>query len=273
MTEALVRRLAGWPAPRLAGGLLVLQVAALWPHGVWLLRRLGDGSDEPWGLLALLAVAFVVWHERARLAAVPGNATLLGAGALTLLAALAGGGLPPILAAAIALLALATLLAGLLPANRPRAALVLLVLMTLPLGASLNFYLGYPLRWLCAQGAAPLIGLFGVAVTPDGAALAWNGRRVLVDAPCAGIAMLWVGAFAALLLSYLNDAGWRRVLLNLGFAGAVVIGANVLRNAVLFFKEAGLVSWPAWSHEVVGLAAFALAFYPIYRFDCWRRSC
>lgn len=268
--RTLGRRLGGLQLP---GGLLVLQLAALWPHGRWLARRLGDGSDDPWGLLALLAVAVLVWHDRQQLNPAPATAVLALAGGLTLLAALAIGVLPAILAAAIALLALATLLAGLLPAARPRLALVLLVLMTLPVGASLNFYFGYPLRWFCAWAAAPLIGLAGVTVTPDGAALAWNGQRVLVDAPCAGIAMLWVGLFAALLCSYLNGAGWRRVLVNAALAGLIVVAANVLRNAVLFFKEAGLVAWPAWTHEVIGLLAFALAFYPIYRLSTWRRSC
>lgn len=258
---------------RLAGGLLALQVAALWPHAGWLARRLGDGSDDPWGLLALVAVGALLWKDRESLRAEPSATVLAGAGGLTLLAALATGGLPPIVAAAVALLAVATLLAGLLPPQRPRAALAMLVLMALPVGASLNFYLGYPLRWLSAQAAAPLIGLAGVAVTPEGAALAWNGRRVLVDAPCAGIAMLWVGLFAALLVSYLNDAGWRRVLVNVGLAGTIVVAANVLRNAVLFFKEAGLVAWPAWTHEAVGLVVFALALYPIYRLAGWRRSC
>ena len=39
--------------------------------------------------------------------------------------------------------------------------------------------------------------------------------------------------------------------------------ANVARNTALFFPEAGLADWPAWSHEAIGLAALALAVVPI----------
>jgi len=258
---------------RSPGGLMACQLAALWPHWLWLARRTGDGSDEPWGVLAMLAVAGLLWVDRERLNREPSPRWLALAGAMTLVAAVATSGAPPILAAALALLAFAALLGGLLPPERPRVALALLSLMILPVGASLNFYLGYPLRWLCAQGAAPLVGLSGIAVTPEGAALTWNGRQVLVDAPCAGIAMLWVGLFAALLTSYQRGAPPVRLLGNLALSALIIVAANVLRNAVLFFKEAGLVAWPAWSHEAVGLAAFALALYPIYRLTAWRAPC
>ncbi len=40
----------------------------------------------------------------------------------------------------------------------------------------------------------------------------------------------------------------------------------MLRNALLFFPEAGLVPAPAWLHGAIGLAAFALALLPILGF-------
>jgi exosortase/archaeosortase family protein len=46
----------------------------------------------------------------------------------------------------------------------------------------------------------------------------------------------------------------------------LVLAANILRNTALFFPEAGLVEWPAWSHEAVGLAAFACGIVPIIFF-------
>jgi exosortase/archaeosortase family protein len=94
---------------------------------------------------------------------------------------------------------------------------------------------------------------------------------VLVDAPCAGIGMLWVGSYTAAVLSYLNRAAGPRTAFNALAAGLVVLGANILRNTALFFPEAGLVHWPAWSHEAIGLAAFATAVVPIV-FITSRRS-
>ncbi len=140
----------------------------------------------------------------------------------------------------------------------------MLALLALPLTASLNFYLGYPLRWLCAQAVAPLLSVFGITVTPQGAALLWNGKSVLIDAPCAGIAMLWLGMYLAALFSYLNSASSIRSLINGVVALMVVVLANVFRNALLFYKEAGIVKLPHWAHEAIGLVVFSFIVLLIY---------
>jgi exosortase/archaeosortase family protein len=244
--------------------LLGLLLAALWPHGIWLVRRLTDGSDEPWGLLALATVLVLLARARRELA-LPTRAALVASGLLAVLAALATFVVPPIFAAAVAMLALAAFVTSALP-GRPAAPLVTLLLLALPVIASLQFYLGYPLRLATAHAAAPLLALGGIEAQANGAALLWQGRTILVDPPCAGIGMLWVGAWTAALLSYLNDASARRTLANGCVAAVLVFAANVLRNAMLFFPEAGLVPAPAWLHGAIGLAAFAAALLPIVGF-------
>ncbi|MCU0950435.1 MAG: archaeosortase/exosortase family protein, partial [Burkholderiaceae bacterium] len=248
--------------------LLALLLAALWPHLVWIARRFGDGSDEPWGVLAIVTVLALVWRDRARLA-VPSPRALAVAAALAVTAGLALNVLPMLLAAGIAMLALAVLLTALLP-PRPAAALTTLLLLSLPVIASLNFYLGYPLRVATAQAAAPLLALLGIDAQPAAAALLFRGRTVLVDAPCAGIGMLWVGSYTAALLSYLNGADARRTLLHAVAAAVLVFSANVLRNVALFFPEAGLIALPAAAHDAIGLAAFALALGPVVWLTQWR---
>jgi len=249
--------------PRVAW-LLALLLAACWPHGVWLARRLTDGSDEPWGLLALLTVLALLVRERRELV-VPTRSALAASGALAVLAALLTLVVPPIFAAAAAMLALAAFITSALP-RRPAAPMVTLLMLALPLIASLQFYLGYPLRLATAHAAAPLLAAGGIDAQPAGAALLWRGRTILVDPPCAGIGMLWVGAWAAALLSYLNGATARRTFVNGGVAAAFVFAANVLRNVLLFFPEAGLVPSPAWLHSSIGLAAFAVALSPVLAF-------
>jgi MYXO-CTERM domain-containing protein len=248
--------------------LLALLLAALWPHGLWLARRLTDGSDEPWGLLALVAVLALVVRARRELI-MPTRAALVASGALAVLAALLTFAVPPIFAAAAAMLALAAFVTAALP-RRPAAPMVTLLLLALPVIASLQFYLGYPLRLATAHAAAPLLARGGIEAQAIGATLLWQGRTILVDPPCAGIGMLWVGAWTAALLSYLNDASARRTLVNGCFAAVVVFAANVLRNVLLFFPEAGLVPAPAWLHPAIGLAAFAAAIGPILAFTTWR---
>ena len=244
--------------------LLATDLLASWRHWQWLAERANDGSDDPWGAVALLTLIVLVWMDRTTLRLPkPGHLSL--SALLTVLASASWGWLPPLLTTALALLALTTLLSGMLPTRRPLLPLLMLSLLALPLVASLNFYLGYPLRWFCAQATTLAVSLFGLTVTPQGAALWWNGQSILIDAPCAGIAMLWIGLYLAALFSFLHSASAIRSVVNLTLASAIVVLANVLRNTLLFYKEAGIVRLPHWTHEAIGLFVFSLIVVLIYR--------
>lgn len=245
------------PVTVLLGGL----VLALWPHWVYMTRRLVDGSDEPWGILALATVVVLLVRDRAELA-VPTRSALVASAGLAFLAATANLALPDLAAAAIAMLALALFLGHALP-GRPATPLAALLLLALPVIASLQFYLGFPLRLVTAHATALVLAAAGVDASAAGAAILHQGTTVLVDAPCAGIGMLWIGGYTAALLSYLARADGGRTVINGVAAALLVLSANIARNAALFFPEAGLVHWPTWSHEAIGLAALALAIVPI----------
>jgi exosortase/archaeosortase family protein len=244
--------------------LLGALLAALWPHWIYVARRSFDGSDEPWGVLALITVLVLLVRERGALA-VPTRAALVASGVLAIGAACATFWLPPLAAAAVAMLALGVFVVHAL-AHRPATALAALLLLALPVIASLQFYLGFPLRALTAQAVAHLLAMVDLDISAAGAALFFQGKTVLVDAPCAGIGMLWVGSYTAALLSYLQRASAMRTAVNAMIAALLVLAANIARNAALFFPEAGLVRWPAWSHEAIGLGAFALAIVPLIAF-------
>jgi exosortase/archaeosortase family protein len=238
-------------------GVLLL---ALWPHWTYVARRLVDGSDEPWGILALATVAVLLWRDRGALVTPP-RAALVASAALAVVAAVAELVLPDLAAAAFAMLAVGTYLVHAL--RRPATPLVVLLLLALPIIASLQFYLGFPLRLLVAHASAVLLSIFGINATAAGASILHDGTTVLIDAPCAGIGMLWIGSFVAALLSYLHAADGRRTLLNGATAALLVLIANIARNVVLYFPESGRVHWPTWSHEAVGLLALAAAIVPL----------
>ncbi len=250
-----------------AATLIALLVAALWQHWIYVAQRMVDGSDEPWGVAALATVAVLLWRDRAQLA-LPPRAALVAGAVLAVAAAAAGLVLPDLAAAAVAMLALGVVLMHAL--RRPAAALLALLWLALPIVASLQFYFGYPLRVVAAWGAAQLLDVAGLDVTPLGATLLWNGRTVLVDAPCAGIGMLWVGSYTAALLSYLNRADARRTAANALAAGTIVLLANILRNALLFLTEARVIDAPAAAHDALGLVAFTVAIVPIVLITHWR---
>src|SRR5262249_47314497 len=151
--------------------------------------------------------------------------------------------LPDLLAAAIAMLAVAVYLVHAL--RRPATPVVIVLLLALPLVASLQFYFGFPLRVLVAHASALLLSVGGIEVVAAGASIVDQGRVVLIDAPCAGIGMLWIGSYTAGVLSYLQRAdGWQTLVNGLA-AAALVLVANIVRNTILFFPEAGRVDWPA----------------------------
>jgi exosortase/archaeosortase family protein len=249
---------------RQARVLLPLQLLALWPVWSWYAARLGDGSDEPLGPLALVPALLVLWARRGEWRSQARPGLVLAAAALTLAGALATDA-PPLIRALLGVAALGLALAAFLPRTRDAAAPAVLLALSLPLVASLQFYAGYPLRRLAAEGASLLLRGGGLPVLAEGAGLRWGERLMLVDAPCSGVHMLWVGLVAAAAASALARASPGRLMLNLGLAAALVLLGNVIRNALLFFKETGLVLLPGWTHEAVGVVLFVLVLAPVAR--------
>ncbi len=194
---SLARSLPCRPVHVPAWGWIALHAAALWPHGLWAARRLADGSDDPLGLAAIATL--VLWLGRAAplLRLQPRFGWLAASVALTGAATVALAFTPPLVAALLAALALAAHVAAWLPAGVAVAPLAGLALLALPLVASLQFYVGYPLRVLTASFSAWLLQALGIAAERSGAAMTVNGRLVIVDAPCSGVQMAWLAYFAA----------------------------------------------------------------------------
>jgi len=236
-------------------GWIALHAAALWPHGLWAARRLADGSDDPLGLASLAALLLWIVRARSVLRPAPRLAWLGAAAALTAAATAALFVAPPLPAALLGALALWAHLAAWLPERSPRAALAGLALLALPLVASLQFYVGYPLRVFTAQFSAWLLQALGWAAQPSGAAMTVGGQLVIVDAPCSGVQLAWLGYFAACSVAAFTQARDAALLQRLPLVGAVVLTGNVLRNTALVALEVRPQGLAGWAHEAIGLAA------------------
>jgi exosortase/archaeosortase family protein len=239
-----------------AGLWLALLAAALWPTGVWMAQRMADGSDDPLGLLALAALGALVWQQRRRLRPQPRPAWLAAALVGALAATALRPHLPPLACALLSLLAWAAGVLALVPARTASAPVLGLAVLSLPLLASLQFYAGYPLRTATAEASRWLLSIRHHAVR-EGSSLVVDGHRVVVDAPCSGIQMVWLGYFTACVVVLAGGASNRWFLTRLPAVGLLVLGGNVLRNTVLVALEAAGCA-PAWVHETVGLAVLAL---------------
>jgi exosortase/archaeosortase family protein len=219
-------------------------------------QRMLDGSDEPLGLLAIAALTVLLWHCRGQLRAAP----RLGWLALSLAAAVTSTAVlwqvPPLLSSLLGLLALGAGFVAFLPPSVPTAPVIGLSLLSLPLLASLQFYAGYPLRVVTAEASRWLLAA-GFSVERTGASLLVDGQLVIVDAPCSGVQMLWLGYFTACVVALHSSRRDAAFLARLPAVSLLVLAGNVLRNSVLVAFEGAGYHLAGWAHQAVGLAVLA----------------
>jgi len=235
--------------------LVPILLLAFWPVWRWYGARMTDGSDEPLGLIALLTAAAFV-PRRGWLEVIRPRALAVATGVLALYVA-AFDHLPLLVRGAVAVAALGAVL----PRDSARSPLPLLalLLLSLPLIATLQFYLGFPLRVATTWCAAHVLGLTGCVVEAHGTVLRWAGEEILVDAPCSGIRMLWTASYLSATLAAVHRLPTARFSRLAQTTAAVVFLANLARTVVLFFLETGLWPNPPWAHEAAGLALFIVA--------------
>ncbi len=223
---------------------------ACWPVFRWWVSRMTDGSDDPLGFVALIAAAAFLWQRRQDLRPSPYGVWLalgliLTQGMLPLPALVRGGFLVTALTLAFAL-----------PKRQP--GITVLLFLSLPLVASLQYFGGYPLRIVTAVMAGEFLGGLGIDTERVGTMLRWRDHEVGVDAACSGVKLLWVTCFTAAALAARGNLTWGRTLLLLTGALVLVILLNAVRSTLLFFPESGLVVWPEWTHEGIGLGLFVM---------------
>ena len=164
-------------APALAW--IALQTAALWPTWVWVATRQVDGSDDPLGVLTLLALAALVAALRRDLRCAPRLGWLMAAGVGTLAATLLRGAAPALVSSLVAVLAWAAGLLAFLPSTRPP-------------------------RWPAARAALPPEGVLAAFGRPGGGSTRRGAMRaeggVLWPAPRLAVGRLPVLGLAVLAL-------------------------------------------------------------------------
>ena len=244
--------------------LVVLHALAFWPVWRWYAERLGDGGDERWALAALGAAAYVSWPARG-FRFQPRDPLLALAAALTLLYAAAAPFAPPLVRAVLAMGALAATWTSVADARSKLWPVIGLLVLSVPVIESLQFYAGYPLRWITAAGATALLNLGGLDVARVGTNMSQGSHLVLVDAPCSGVRMLWTGCVLVCVLAAQRE---RPGLVRLALAGLlalpVVLAANSLRAALLFVLETSATPPSSFWHAAVGVASFTVVGLLLY---------
>jgi len=236
--------------------LLATQVIAYWPVWEWYALRMIRYPENRVGMLALVSVVLIAIINSN--SAVTRAKFTLPVVCLLLYAAVQSY-VHPLAACIIAAVSIGYT-AGHFFARNNRLPVIGLVLLSLPVIPSMQTYIGYPLRILIAELAAPFAHMSGVTeAVREGVGLRWSGGIVLVDEPCSGIRMLWTGSFIALTMAgILGLSNVRVLLLCIATLGLVVVG-NLFRTLTLFIAEVHRQPMEGALHSFVGLFWFGLA--------------
>ena len=230
-----------------------------------------DGSDEPWGILALATVLILMLLRR-KMSVLTTTAVGISS-AMVAIYALSYGFLPPLFRAVLAVIALSITLSSTCYGRIVHIGVLGLMLVSLPLIASLQFYGGFPIRVVTAFVSSQILGLAGYTVQPQGTLLHWMGEVIAVDAPCAGIKMLWTGLYLNFTLALWRNLGFFATWLSSSFTLFSVFLGNIFRATILFFTESGIISTPEIAHQAIGGIVFAIVAMAVITFHHYRWKC
>lgn len=241
--------------------LLFIQGMAFWPVWRWYFRRFTSPMDDKWYLLPLAAALILLFRE-SRFSPRPVSRhrtwTRRLALPIILLAVytISYPILRPLPRAMFAVVTLCCTFSACFPSRRLSPGVYGLFLLALPLIPALQFYCGYPLRVLVGEASALLLRFSGLEVIREGTGLRWSDFLIEVDGPCSGVKMLWAGGFlACIVVSVFMLQLLQTFLVFLGTFIGVLLG-NIFRTAALFHVESGLIEFPGWIHDGIGVVVF-----------------
>lgn len=244
----------GW-IERIPCPLMIL--LASFPVVSWFIQRLNDGSDEPLGLLVLALALCLTWWERNTLR-VSARARTTGA-LLILTSVLLIGTLPPMLRATIAIAG-----TGFWFGLHRKPGILGLLVLSLPVISSLQFYAGYPMRLTTAECTVRLLELGGAVIARTGVNIELGGAPIGVDPACSGIRMLWHALAAAMALAALHRVSWKATITGGLLAILLCIPANVVRASWLVLQESGHITASGPGHGAIGLICFSMVLVPLW---------
>lgn len=236
----------------IAGGVLAAQLAVLWPVWGWYAERISPNSDDWAYLVPWLLVAITVWGNREKLG--PPH-SLLGLITVNACYAALAGAVLPLVGALFGVLVVCGVLFALFPKRQFPTPLWGLLVLGLPFLDSYDFFFGYPLRRVVVEVVAWLFTWSGFVVQASGAALLFGGKIIAVDAPCGGIASLWLTWLMSCAFSLAYRHTFLRTFCLGSLATLLALMANVCRTATLFVLELVGKNTP-WLHEMVGVLTF-----------------
>lgn len=222
-----------------------LVVSIFWPTWRWYFARMVDGSDEPWGIVALVTAVVILLRKRDTFSLRPNDALPFSVAYVALYTQL-----PALVMAAVALLGVTAYLGFLRERN---FAVVALFILSLPIISTAQFFGGYPLRVIAGEICAQLLSLGGLSVTRSGALLQYHDKLIWIDAPCSGVRTFWCTSFLLATLATMKGLSLGNTILASVVVAPLALLSNVARLCFLFLSEAQIAEVPEWYHDFIGI--------------------
>lgn len=247
--------------------IFIIQLVGFWAVWRWLTFRVWTSGDEIWSLLALACGGFFCLTAGFGEIEKEKNPIFYGlsfAALFTIFYVLSFAfDAPPLIRAVLAITALTFTLSVWRCGKTFHFGIYALLLLSLPLVASLNFFLGYPMRLVVGKSAEFLLRLQGLDVVREGVSLKIGEKLIWIDAPCSGVKMLWFGFFLAAVLICFYRLKFLKSAIVFSAAFAIILLGNIFRATALFYIEAEIIKSPAWMHSAVGVLVFAFTAFGI----------
>jgi len=259
------------------------QVAAFWATWQWLALRVWTSAEERWSFLALAAAVFFAFfwtkaestgeRKTSEINSLSFCFSFFGAALFTMIYALSFGIAPPLARAILAMTALTFVLSRWRFGETFNVGLYGLLLLALPSVASLQFYLGFPLRVAVGKATVGLLQMQGLNVWREGVCLHFGEKLIWIDAPCSGIKMLWFGIFLSAFLALFYRLSNAKTLAVFASAFLIIIFGNVFRASALFYIEAEIIRAPEFMHEATGVFSFVfIALGIVFVSQFWQKK-
>ncbi len=244
-----------------------------WPSWYWYAIRTFDGSDEPCGILALITVVVFAITKAEKTKTPLRAGTLIACAVLLSCYCVSLWLAPPLVRFMIAACTVGLMLFQHCAKDKRNViALFGLIILSSPLVASLQFFLGFPSRLLVTQLSAFVLRAGGAIVTSSGTFFELQNKMIVVDAPCSGIKMLWAGLYLCFVLCWLKQLSVRHSILLMLVSVLGVFITNVERTLCLFYVEK-LASegntLPQNLHDLIGVSGFIVLAVLIYCLASW----
>ena len=217
--------------------MLMLKLFAFWSVWRWYLLRLTTSGDEFYGILSILAVLGICFYAKPHNTLVK---SIYFSVASIIFYVVGYSYFPPLLRSIIAVTGLTFFLSGWRFGKLFHFGIWSLFLLGLPIIASLQFYLGFPLRVIVGEAAVFFLKLNGLDVFREGVGLHFGEQIIWIDAPCSGIKMLWAGFFLTALLVTLFRFSLMKIMLAFSASLAIILLGNIFRATSLFIWKPGL---------------------------------